>query len=110
MNHRALILTAALMAGPNEAQSGDIEGSLVFQAGAAIPAGRIELSLRNNAPPDIQITSDGTARQIAFTLTGPLPARIVARLERPDGWLLARGSATLEPGKPVEVTLHPVLY
>jgi hypothetical protein len=36
--------------------------------------------------------------------------RIVARLERADGWLLARGSAQLEAGAPVHVTLNVVMY
>jgi hypothetical protein len=34
----------------------------------------------------------------------------VVRLERADGWLLARGSARIEAGAPVEVTLNTVMY
>jgi hypothetical protein len=34
----------------------------------------------------------------------------VARLERADGWLVARGSAELEAGSPVSVTLNAVMY
>jgi hypothetical protein len=36
--------------------------------------------------------------------------RIVARLERADGWLLARGSARFEAGAPLEVALRAVVY
>ncbi len=34
----------------------------------------------------------------------------MARLERADGWLLARGSAPLNAGSPVPVTLYAVTY
>jgi hypothetical protein len=36
--------------------------------------------------------------------------QIVARLERADGWLVARGSARFEAGSPVYVTLSAVMY
>lgn len=35
---------------------------------------------------------------------------VEARLLRADGWLLARGSARLEPGTPLRITLYTALY
>jgi len=36
--------------------------------------------------------------------------RIVARLERADGWLLARGNAKVTVGMPADITLFRVIY
>ena len=55
----------------------------------------------------------GVVGQVAFTLAAPADApatQVVARLEREDGFLLARGSAALEPGAPTTITLYTVMY
>ena len=63
-----------------------------------------------------RIESDGGSKAIEFALSAPASAtasptlRIVARLERADGWLVARGSAQVEGGATVEVTLNAVMY
>ncbi|MBP7003442.1 hypothetical protein [Amaricoccus sp.] len=116
----------AAAAGPVSAQSGspsgaaEIRGSVTYLGGGPIPKGVLVLSLDApadaKAPPEARIPSDGDATAIAFALPSPATAtaapavRIVARLERPDGWLLARGSAIPAPGAPVEITLAEVMY
>ncbi|EHK74547.1 hypothetical protein SM0020_28325 [Sinorhizobium meliloti CCNWSX0020] len=63
-----------------------------------------------------RVKSDGKSKTIAFSLSVPGSAtasptrRIVARLERADGWLVARGSIQLKAGAPVHLTLNPVIY
>ena len=114
----------AAAAGPVAAQSADIRGEVAFEGGAVIPKGLLEIYLEDPAIQDnarrrvakTRIESDGGSRAIAFSLSPPAsstasPAlRIVARLERADGWLVARGSAQFESGSPVYVTLNAVMY
>lgn len=115
--------TAALttIAGTNLAEASDIQGTVAFADDAAIPKGRIEIYIDDPAAkgarrPDAaatQVESDGGSRTIAFTLAAPADApatQVVARLEREDGFLLARGSAALEPGAPTTITLYTVMY
>lgn len=105
-------------------QTGAIPGTIVFADGSAIPKGDLVVYLDDSAA-DARATqpgarsrmiSDGGAKVVRFTLPAPadLPAaqtqEIVAELQRADGWLLARGSAQLEPGAPVEITLYTVMY
>jgi uncharacterized lipoprotein YbaY len=118
----AAALTAA--AATVSAQSTDIRGNVTFQGGATIPAGRIEIVLEDSAIEDrakrqvgeTRVSSDGVSKSIGFTLARPESLtslslfRIVARLEREDGWLLARGSAQLEAGLSVNITLNEVIY
>lgn len=121
------IAGAALIAAvtwPVAARSTDMDGTVSFEGGVAIPEGYLEISIENPAIGDdalsrvaeTRIESDGKAKTIAFALTpaagaGVAPAlRVVVRLERADGWLLARGSAQVEAGSPVEVTLSTVMY
>jgi hypothetical protein len=101
-----------------------MDGTITFEGGKAIPEGRIEITLEDKAVDDAAlrrvaettIDSDGGAQSIAFTLSplpsfAPLPTlQIVARLERADGWLVARGSAQVEAGSPVTVVLNTVMY
>lgn len=116
--------TAAVfaVAGATAAQPTDIRGTVTFNGGAAIPKGHIEISLKDTASgkkaggpaTTAALESDGGARTIEFLLpadpaASPTP-EVVARLERADGWLLARGSAMVKPGAPVEITLHTVMY
>ena len=116
---------AALAAGwPLAAQSKDIAGAVSFEGGTAIPKGQIELYLADPAVEDnaqrrvaeIVIESDGGSKEIAFSLpalespTASPTLQIIARLERADGWLVARGSAQVEAGSPIHITLNAVMY
>ncbi|WP_299820444.1 hypothetical protein [uncultured Jannaschia sp.] len=109
------LLAATLTAGPSLAQPAEIRGTVVLADGTTIPKGMIAVELETGSGPsqDLRLDSDGRAKAVEFALpaggAGP-GSRIVVHLERADGWLLARGSAPVEPGAPVAVTLHPVMY
>jgi uncharacterized lipoprotein YbaY len=126
---RAVLIAAgtaaiAAAAGPVVAQSADVRGTVVFAGGAAIPEGLIEIYLEDPAVPDkarrraaeTRIACDGKSKAVAFSLAPPAglaaspTRRIVARLERADGWLLARGSAQAGDNSPALVALSAVLY
>jgi uncharacterized lipoprotein YbaY len=128
-DRRTLLMTAgaavvAAAAGPVAAQSTDIRGAVTFEGGAIIPKGHLEIYLEDPAIQDdtrrraakTRVKSDGGSKAIAFSLSPPASStasptlRIVARLERADGWLVARGSTQFEGGSPVHVTLNPVMY
>jgi uncharacterized lipoprotein YbaY len=118
--------TAAVAAVARQAtaQSTDFRGTVIFKGGAVIPEGRLEIYLEDPAIQDkarrrtakTHIESDGKSRAMAFSLATPAglagssTQRIVARLERADGWLLARGSAQVGTGLPVQVALSAVVY
>jgi uncharacterized lipoprotein YbaY len=117
---------AALAAatGTVAAQSTDIHGAVTFQGGAAIPEGDIEIYLDDLAIQDraqrrvaeSHVTSDGGSKTIEFSFSAPASAtasptlQIVARLERLDGWLVARGSAKIKASAPVYITLNKAIY
>ena len=128
-DRRTVLMTAgaavvAAAAGPVAAQSTDIRGAVTFQGGAVIPDGHLEIYLEDPAIGDkarrraakTRIKSDGRSKAIGFSLTPPASVtasptlQVVARLERADGWLVARGSAQFETGSPVYVTLNAVMY
>jgi uncharacterized lipoprotein YbaY len=128
-DRRTVLLTVgaaavAAVTGPVAAQSTDIRGAVTFEGSAVIPEGHLEIYLDDPAIQDetrrratqTRIKSDGRSKSIAFSLPSPASAtasptrRIVARLERADGWLIARGSTRLEAGSPVYVTLNAVIY
>jgi hypothetical protein len=128
-DRRTVLMTAgavavAAVARPAAAQLTDIRGTIIFEGGAVIPEGDLEIYLEDPAVQDderhratsTRIKSDGASKAIAFSLsalmnmTASPTLRIVARLERVDGWLVARGSAEVEPGLPVSVTLNTVMY
>ena len=128
-NRRTVLITAgvaavAVAAAPVVAQAADIRGTITFENGEKIPPGSLFVYLDDRAIADsatrraagTHLESDGRATSIAFSLPAPVSAtaspspRIVARLERPDGWLLARGSATAEAGTPVGIALSKVMY
>ncbi len=128
-NRRTVLATVGVAAvaatvKPAAAQSIDIRGTVTFEGSAAVPKGYLEIYLedpavRGNArrrTAETRIESDGRSKAIAFSLSPPassaaLPTlQIVARLERADGWLIARGSAQLKVGSPVHVTLNAVMY
>jgi len=134
MNHptsrRAALLAAGLLASSTAAltetvtaQSTDVSGTVKFQGDTVVPKGRILIYLEGPAVRDVkalavktELKSDGGTNAIAFSLSLPASATasptllIVARLERADGWLLARGSAKLRTDTPVEITLSTVMY
>ncbi|CAM5628770.1 hypothetical protein MAUB1S_10738 [Mycolicibacterium aubagnense] len=111
-------------AGTASAQSADIRGEVTFKGDVAIPEGHLEIYLEDPAVKDkaqrraakTRVKSDGGSRTIGFSLpltkspTVSPTLQIVARLERADGWLVARGSAKVEAGAPVHVTLNTVMY
>jgi hypothetical protein len=123
-DRRTVLMTAgaaavAAVAGPVAAQSTDIRGTVTFEGGAVIPEGDLEIYLEDNArrrAAKTRINSDGGSKAIEFSLSSPASStasptlQIVARLERADGWLVARGSAQFEAGSPVYVTLNAVMY
>jgi uncharacterized lipoprotein YbaY len=114
----------AAAAGAVAAQPTDIRGAVTFEGGAVIPKGHLEIYLEDPAVQDksqrraaeTRIESDGGSKAIDFSLSSPASTtasptlRIVARLERADGWLVARGSTQVEAGSPVHVTLNVVMY
>ncbi|MGG7519616.1 hypothetical protein ACQ3G6_17200 [Allorhizobium undicola] len=114
----------AVLAGPVAAQSTDIRGSVTFEGGAVIPKGHLEIYLEDTASQNnprrrasqTRIRSDGGSKAIAFSLPPPASSaisqmlRIVVRLEREDGWLVARGSTQLNAASPVNVILNTVMY
>lgn len=128
-DRRTVLMTAgaaavAAAAGPVAAQSKDIRGAVTFEGSTVIPEGHLEIYLEDPAIQDnarrrvtqTHIKSDGRSKEITFSLSPPASStatptlRIVARLQRADGWLVARGSAQLETGSPVHVTLNTVVY
>jgi hypothetical protein len=128
-SRRAALLAAGLLATGTAAltetvaaQSTDVSGIVKFQGDALVPKGRIVINIEPPAA-DVgaravktELKSDGGTKAIAFSFSLPASATasptllIVARLERADGWLLARGSAKLKADMPVEITLNTVMY
>ncbi len=119
----AAVAVVAAASGVATAQASDILGTVTFEGGAVIPAGQVEIHLEGLAHPDAtksadttHAESDGKSDTISFSLSLPADAmqmrslEVVARLERADGWLLARGSAEVKAGAPIRVTLHPAMY
>ncbi|RCS21657.1 hypothetical protein DUT91_22650 [Phyllobacterium salinisoli] len=118
------VVAVATVAGSIPAQSADIRGAVTFAGGAIIPQGHLEIYLEDFAIKDkaqrrvaqTRVKSGGGEKTIGFSLC--LPAsftasptlQIVARLERADNWLVARGSAQFEAGSPVNITLNTVMY
>lgn len=103
--------------------SGGLQGTVEFEGGAKIPEGRLVVSLdipdlatgTRAAQPRLDMTSDGAAKVLGFTLPARSDAigqggEIVATLERADGWLLARGSASVAAKEPLRITLYKVMY
>lgn len=128
--NRRVMLSAAgvaaviVIAGAASAQSADISGTVGFEGGAVVPKGEIEIYIEDRAVHDdarrraatTRVRSDGASRTINFSFSPPTSstaspgAQIVARLERADGWLLARGRAQSEIDSPVRITLYTVMY
>lgn len=116
-------LGAAVMGCSAVAQSGNIEGTIVFSGGQAIPPGRLTITVEDPGAPDsarirarAELNRPAKSDSARFSLPVPQArlsprAEIVVQLQRDDGgMLLARGTAGYTPGKAVEVTLYPVIY
>ena len=114
-DRRAILVTFgaaafAAAANPGAARSLDFQGIVTFEGGAAIPAGRLHVYLEDPASQDAarrrgaetRIGSEGGSRAINFSLSLPESTTaspklmVIARLERSDGWLLARGSTRFD--------------
>jgi uncharacterized lipoprotein YbaY len=114
----------AVATGAVAAQSTDIRGVVTFAGGAAIPEGYVEIYLEDLAIQDsaqrrvaqTRVESDGGSTTIGFSFASPANAaasstlRIVARLERADGWLVARGSAQIKAESHIDITLKETIY
>jgi hypothetical protein len=123
-NRRTMLLAAAAVAGAVSAQAATISGTVEFEGGATVPKGEIQIYVDDPAatddarqrPLEIRIESDGGSRAIDFMLAPPTSltaspsTQVIARLERPDGWLLARGSAQVEDGSALYIVLHKIMY
>ena len=119
----AIAAAVAMGAWPAGGEPSAVRGTVAFEAGAVIPPGVIELRLEDPAADmsgrhaaAVRVRSDGRSREIAFSFPAPADppavrtAEVVATLERPDGWLLARGSAPLVKDSPVRMTLYAAIY
>lgn len=127
---KALLAAGLLVAGSTAvtqttaAQPTDITGTVRFESGAEIPKGHIKIFLRDpksqtkmrELVAKTQLKSIGKFKSLVFSVSLPTNAsatptqQIVARLERADGWLLARGSAKLRKDAPVDITLYTAMY
>ncbi|MEM7710444.1 MAG: hypothetical protein AAF264_06780 [Pseudomonadota bacterium] len=114
----AVGLTAASL---GSALAEGVSGTINYANGMPIPKGRIFLRVEDTTmsepAPWTALAHGGPARALAFALDTParqtaMPTpQVVVRLERPDGWLIARGSAVVkEDGREVRVILYPVAY
>lgn len=129
-DRRSLLRTAGataltVAAGKSVAQATDIRGTITFAAGVPIPEGYLKVRLedpavRNRAQrrlAEIRIKTRGADKLVSFMLPSPRTAidrtaklEVVVRLEREDGWLIARGSDQFKAGAPANVTLHTTQY
>ncbi len=127
---KALLVAGMLVAGSTAvtqttaAQPTDVTGTLRFESGSEIPKGHIKLYLKDPASQSkmqelvakTKLTSAGKFKSLVFTVSLPTNTsatptqQIVARLERADGWLLARGSAKLRDDAPVDITLYKAMH
>lgn len=119
----SLLIAAGLSLGQNvrASEADEVRGTLTYAGGAAIPEGIVRIVLDGTAAEDagtaqkaLRIESDGKSTALDFSMKLPQPVsgkpRLVAHLEREDGWLLARGMATIEQGTPVTLTLFKTMY
>ncbi|MEM7487757.1 MAG: hypothetical protein AAF390_01395 [Pseudomonadota bacterium] len=115
-------MAAALAATPiGPAQSEDLSGTITYAGDAPIPKGRLLMRVEGTAARDhagwTALTRGDDAHALAFDLeTAQHPtvtprSQVIVHLERPDGWLIARGSTTVEEADgEVRVVLYPVAY
>ena len=128
-DRRTVLIVAGVAAlaaatGTSSAQTTDLVGEIRFTHDTVIPAGQIEVYLEDLAVQDralrrvaeTRVNSDGASKMIGFSLSRPASLtdtptlQIVVRLQRADGWLIARGSTPIDVNAPVQVTLNEVMY
>ena len=124
---RTILLAAATAAiaataGADMPHPTQIEVAIAYEGGGTIPKGELVVYLDGAASGPsggarINAQSDGGSRQMNVLIAlppsatgGPLPRQVVARLQRTDGWLIARGSTQVQTGAPATITLHTVMY
>ncbi|SFK97589.1 hypothetical protein SAMN04488518_1134 [Pseudovibrio ascidiaceicola] len=131
INRSAALLAAGLLVAgtgavskTTEAQASDIRGTLTFAGDTEIPKGQIKIYIEDTAIKDSKreltsqshLKSTGKSKNIAFSVTRPAniqtspTLRIIAQLQRPDGWLLAEGRTKIKDDKPVDVMLYEAMY
>lgn len=119
ITRRTLLITGTaaaallLVGAPGTASSGDVHGTVTYAGGAVIPEGRLVIAPDGDGPATAaQIPSDGKSTAIPFEMPAGTASggQIVARLERADGWLLARGTASVETGGAVTIELFEAMY
>ncbi|KZK92252.1 hypothetical protein PsAD5_04007 [Pseudovibrio sp. Ad5] len=131
INRSAALLAAGLLAAgtdafskTTEAQASDIRGTLTFAGDTEIPKGQVKIYIEDTAIKDstrelttqIHLNSSGKSKAIDFSVARPSNVqvsptlRIIAQLQRPDGWLLAQGSTKIKSGKPLGIMLYRTMY
>ncbi|KZL01271.1 MULTISPECIES: hypothetical protein [unclassified Pseudovibrio] len=131
INRSAALLAAGLLAAgtdafskTTEAQASDIRGTLTFAGDTEIPKGQIKIYIEDTAIKDstrelttqTHLNSLGKSKAIDFSVARPSNVqasptlRIIAQLQRPDGWLLAQGSIKVNSGKPLGIMLYRTMY
>ncbi len=121
-------LAAAAVAGTSSvqssAESADIRGTVTFEGGTEIPKGELRIYIDDPAiqgaakdpGATTRVASDGGSKRVDFALSSSESSataagvQVVALLERADGWLLARGSATSEKDAIVRIVLYKAMY
>ena len=103
----------------------EIHGEVTYSTGGAIPEGYLKIRLEDPSGgskaerriAEVHVKSSGAVDAEPFTLKAPrsrvegtTQLEVVARLEREDGWLIARGSERIRGTEPVSVTLNTVMY
>lgn len=131
INRSAVFLTAGLLVAgtgaiskTTEAQASDIRGTLTFAGDTEIPKGQIKIYIEDTAIKDstrelttqTHLKSSGKSKAIDFSVTRPSniqaspTLRIIAQLQRPDGWLLAQGSTKIKSGKSLNIIFYQTMY
>ncbi|HEY5820198.1 MAG TPA: hypothetical protein VIU14_17710 [Mesorhizobium sp.] len=103
----------------------EIRGDVTYSTGGPIPEGYLKIRLEDpnggskaqRRIAEVHVKSSGAVDTEPFVLNAPrsrvegsAPLEVVARLEREDGWLIARGSQHFRGSGPVSVTLNTVMY
>ncbi|MGG9998463.1 hypothetical protein ACQU0X_00050 [Pseudovibrio ascidiaceicola] len=131
INRSAALLTAGLLVAgtgavskTTEAQASDIRGTLTFAGDTEIPKGQIKIYIEDTAikdsarelTPKTHLNSTGKSTAIAFSVTRPAniqtspTLRIIAQLQRPDGWLIAQGSIKINDNNSLDIVLYRTMY
>ncbi|QUS57148.1 hypothetical protein [Pseudovibrio brasiliensis] len=102
-----------------------ISGTITYAGNEAIPKGQIKIFLKDSqtqsksqvTASQTQLISTGKAKTLAYSFVMPTKAiasqaqLVEVRLERADGWLLARGSEKVRAERtPTDVMLYKVMY